>query len=101
MKEALLKGDIRRFGEYLSKSWEAKKKMAETITNDRIDHIYQDVLSAGAIAGKISGAGGGGFMMLMVDPIRRVDVFNRLLEYEGRIYKFQFTKEGTVGWKLH
>ncbi len=100
MKEALLKGDIRRFGEFLSKSWEAKKKMAQTITNDRIDHIYEDALGAGAIAGKISGAGGGGFMMLMMDPVCRVDVFDRLLQYEGRIYKFQFTKQGTVGWTL-
>jgi len=100
MKEALLKGEITRFGQILSRSWETKKNMASTITNNEIDHIYKTVLDAGVVAGKISGAGGGGFMMLMLEPTKKVNVIKELFKFEGRIYKFHFTQEGTVGWTL-
>lgn len=100
MKEALLKGEITRFGQILSRSWETKKNMASTITNSEIDHIYETVLDAGVVAGKISGAGGGGFMMLMLEPTKKVNVIKELFKFEGRIYKFHFTQEGTVGWTL-
>ncbi len=101
MKEVLLKGEIGKFSETLSRSWEAKKNMASTITNSEIDHIYEAVLDAGVVAGKISGAGGGGFMMLMLEPTKKVNVINELFKFDGRIYKFHFTKQGTVGWTLH
>lgn len=101
MKEALLKGEIQRFAKHLNKSWEAKKKMAHTITNQAIDEIYQAALDAGAISGKISGAGGGGFMMLFVDPTKKVNVINELGKFPGKVFKCHFTKHGSVGWTIH
>jgi len=53
-----------------------KKNMASSITNKYIDQIHNEVLKAGAFSGKITGAGGGGFMMLMVDPVRKLSVIN-------------------------
>jgi D-glycero-alpha-D-manno-heptose-7-phosphate kinase len=52
-------------------------------------------------AGKISGAGGGGFMMLLVDPVRRMDVIRALATTQGRIYNCHFTEIGTQGWKIY
>lgn len=101
MKEALLKGEIQRFAKHLNKSWEAKKKMAHTITNQAIDEIYQAALDAGAISGKISGAGGGGFMMLFVDPTKKMNVINELGKFPGKVFKCHFTKHGSVGWTIH
>ncbi|MFQ5651452.1 MAG: dehydrogenase [bacterium] len=101
MKEALLKGEMSRFAKYLSRSWEAKKNMANTITNREIDQIYQAALEAGAYSGKISGAGGGGFMMLIVDPTKKVSVIEELGRFRGEVFKVHFTKKGTVGWKIH
>ncbi len=100
MKEALLKGDMPTFARVLGKSWEAKKAMADTITNSEIDEVYQTALAAGAISGKITGAGGGGFMMLYVEPARKMDVIRALRAFPGEVVKFQFTDQGTVGWSI-
>lgn len=101
MKEALLKGEMTIFADYLSKSWEAKKNMALTITNEEIDETYQAALDAGAISGKISGAGGGGFMMLFVEPTKKISVMYELNKFPGKVFKFHFTNQGTVGWTIH
>ena len=63
MKEALLKGEIDKIGEILDFGWEYKKKIASGITNSKIDEIYETAKKNGASGGKISGAGGGGFMI--------------------------------------
>ena len=55
-------------------------------------------MEAGAISAKISGAGGGGFMMLFVDPVSKVAVQNALAGFDGEFYRFHFTKEGAQGW---
>ncbi len=101
IKEALLKGDIRKFASYIGKSWEAKKMMAHSITNETIDLIYQESLKAGALAGKITGAGGGGFMMLIVEPPAKMKVIKHLENFTGEVVKFHFTNQGTVGWKIY
>ncbi|RYD05688.1 hypothetical protein N752_07265 [Desulforamulus aquiferis] len=95
MKEALLKGDILKFAEFLGKSWEAKKKMASVITNNKLDSIYHTAIQAGAYAGKVSGAGGGGFMMFMVNPVHRMRLLKELGMLDGFIMNFHFTKNGT------
>lgn len=101
MKECILKGNIRQFAEYLGKSWNAKKRMATAISNKRIDHIYDMAINAGAFAGKVSGAGGGGFMMFMVDPINRLRVVNRLNALDGgKVMNFHFTNDGTQAWRV-
>jgi D-glycero-alpha-D-manno-heptose-7-phosphate kinase len=101
MKEALLKGDIHMVGSFMRKSWEAKKQLAKGITTRHIEQVYDAAMQAGALAGKVSGAGGGGFITFLVDPSRRVDVMRALGAQEGRVTICHFTKRGTEGWKVY
>ena len=100
MKEALLKAEIKTMAEILGESWRAKRDMAQSISNPLIDEIYDRALGAGALSAKISGAGGGGFMMLFVEPTSKLDVIAALSELEGSFYRFHFTKEGAQGWSV-
>jgi len=100
MKEYILKGDIDRFAATLNRSWKAKRQTAERISNSRIDALIDAAFEAGAKAGKVAGAGGGGFLMLVVDPSRRVEVVRRLEKEEGRVLTCHFTKRGTEGWRI-
>ncbi len=100
MKECLLKGDFEGLAECLEAGWEAKKKMAKSISNPQIEATYAMAKVAGMRAGKISGAGGGGFMMLLVDPVRRMEVVRALQSKQGQIFTCHFTKYGTEGWKI-
>ncbi len=100
MKGALLTGDIGHFTEILGNAWEDKKKMAASITNPQIEKVFRVALEAGATTGKVSGAGGGGFIMFAVEPTKRVQVVRALNRLEGRVVEFQFTEGGTHGWKI-
>lgn len=71
MKAALLKGDFSVFVESMRRGWDSKKRTAASVSNDMVDRIYNGAIAAGAQAGKVSGAGGGGFMMFFVDPAMR------------------------------
>jgi D-glycero-alpha-D-manno-heptose-7-phosphate kinase len=101
MKESLLKGDFDGLVQSMEAGWQAKKRMAKSISNPRIEESYELARQAGMRAGKISGAGGGGFMMLLVDPVRRMDVIRALSTTEGQIYNCHFTEIGTQGWKIY
>ena len=100
MKSAILHGDINSFASILGKAWEDKKKMAQSITNPMIQEAFDVALSAGAIAGKVSGAGGGGFIMFVVEPTKRKDVERALNNLDGRVVEFQFSDKGTQSWKI-
>jgi D-glycero-alpha-D-manno-heptose-7-phosphate kinase len=67
MKEALLCGDLEHFGHLLDDAWQAKKRVSHRISSPRIDHLYQAARAHGALGGKITGAGGGGFLLLYSD----------------------------------
>lgn len=101
MKEALLKGNIKALADSMNRGWQAKKNAAHKISNSNIDRIYDMVMNAGAMAGKISGAGGGGFIMFLVPPSKRMKIV-RLLEQEkaGRTMPCHFVDEGTQSWKI-
>ncbi len=101
MKEAILKGDILHLADILGQAWEDKKKMANSITNKRINKIFQIAMNAGVLAGKVSGAGGGGFIMFVVDPVKRIGVVNTLNNLDGRVVNFQFSSGGCHSWKIH
>jgi D-glycero-alpha-D-manno-heptose-7-phosphate kinase len=100
MKEAILRCDLSRYAQILGRSWTAKKQMAIGITNREIDGVYDIAMAAGAIAGKISGAGGGGFMMFYVPPERRMGVLRALSKFPGQVMNFHFTGEGAQSWCL-
>ena len=97
MKFALLKGDMQEFARILGEGWEDKKKMADAITNPMIQNVFDTAMSAGALAGKVSGAGGGGFVMLMVEPTRKKEVIDALNRLDGFVMPFQFTEGGAHG----
>ncbi|MGR5069426.1 GHMP family kinase ATP-binding protein [Vibrio alfacsensis] len=100
MKECLLKSNIDGMADLLKDAWNAKKSTSSAISTQQIELIEDKVLSAGAKSIKISGAGGGGFMMLFVDPIRRLDVERALNELDGHIQPFRFTQQGTQSWTV-
>lgn len=100
MKEALLKGDIKAFAKIMGRSWNNKKKMAHSITNSNIDQVFENAIGAGAITGKVSGAGGGGFIMFMIEPEKKIQVVNALNKLDGRTFEFQFSEGGCHGWKI-
>ena len=101
MKLALLKGDMREFARILGQAWEDKKKMADAITNPIIEHAFDTAVNAGAVAGKVSGAGGGGFCMFMVEPTKKKAVAEALKKLDGFVMPFQFTDGGAHGWKIY
>lgn len=100
MKLALLKGDIQAFAAILGKAWENKKKMANCITNSNIQSAFDVAMQAGAIAGKVSGAGGGGFIMFVVEPTLKKSVTEALEKLDGMVVPFQFSPDGAHGWKI-
>jgi D-glycero-alpha-D-manno-heptose-7-phosphate kinase len=100
IKELLFKADIEGMAEEFTIAWNAKKSTSSSITNELINNIESDILQAGALSMKVSGAGGGGFIMIIVEPEKRLDVLASLEKYEGRAHKFQFTDEGAYSWTI-
>lgn len=100
MKEALLKGEVNQVGEILHFGWQQKKAMAQGITNDSIDHYYETAMNAGATGGKISGAGGGGFMIFYAPENHKFKVINSLESIGGKVLPYQFVQYGMVSWGL-
>jgi len=101
MKEAILKGDFVLFSQCLREGWESKKKMATTITNPDIDKIYNDVMNKGAKAAKVTGAGGGGFMMIYCDPVTKPLIEKSLNAEKGTIMKVKFSQDGAQSWVIN
>jgi len=98
MKEAVLTGKLDGIGELLDFGWQHKKQMAAGITNSVIDELYESALSAGATGGKISGAGGGGFMTFYCPGQSRHTVAEALNAHGGEIRNFIFVNEGMLSW---
>ena len=100
MKEALLKGNIRRFAEVLEQGWQNKKRTAQGVSNENLERIYQAAMNGGSYAGKVSGAGGGGFMMFIADPLRRPEVFRTLRCQKVHPMTVQFVDQGAIAWRV-
>lgn len=98
MKEALLKGRLHEMGEILDFGFQQKIKMAENISNNLIEEIYHAAKKAGATGGKISGAGGGGFMTFYCPGNTRYKVMDSLNNFGGEIKPYRFTKNGLTTW---
>jgi D-glycero-alpha-D-manno-heptose-7-phosphate kinase len=101
IKECLLKGDFDGLVASIEAGWEAKKRLAKSISNAQIEETYELAKKAGMRAGKVSGAGGGGFMMMFVDPARRMEVIRALETTHGQVFNCHFTETGTQGWKIY
>lgn len=89
----VLKGEFDRMGEMLGRSWERKKKLASNITSPQIDRMYKRAVKAGALGGKISGAGAGGFLLLYC-PRERQDVVREAMR-QYRELPMQLSRDGS------
>lgn len=100
MKEALLKGNVDEIGPILDFGFRYKKQMAQGISNTAMDEIYNAALQAGATGGKITGAGGGGFMMFYCPDNTRYNVKKALQNFGGDFREYQFTEKGLSSWQV-
>jgi D-glycero-alpha-D-manno-heptose-7-phosphate kinase len=100
MKEAMLKGKLNTIGEILDFGFRQKKQMADKISNPYLDSIYERAIQAGAAGGKISGAGGGGFMIFYCPANTRYQVIESLKEMNGAVMPYSFTHQGLQTWTI-
>jgi D-glycero-alpha-D-manno-heptose-7-phosphate kinase len=100
MKEAILKGEIDDIGKILDFGWKHKKQITQGITNHLLDDIYQTAMSNGATGGKVSGAGGGGFMFFYCPKTNRYNVEKALTKFGGQTHHYEFTNEGLKVWTI-
>jgi D-glycero-alpha-D-manno-heptose-7-phosphate kinase len=98
MKQALLRGDLRELAEILDRSWASKKATAASVSNPFIETLFAVARANGARAGKISGAGGGGYLMFIVDPERKPRLMSALKGADGTPDKIVFTHQGVEAW---
>ncbi len=100
MKEALLRGRLDEFGEILDFGYRQKRLMAEGISNPLMEEIYETARKAGATGGKISGAGGGGFMIFYCPGTTKYKVISSLEHFGGHHKNYQFVEHGLKTWAL-
>jgi D-glycero-alpha-D-manno-heptose-7-phosphate kinase len=100
MKDALLKGKLSEIGEILDYGFQQKRKMAANISNSSIEEIYEAAKKAGATGGKISGAGGGGFMIFFCPGNTNYAVKEALLKFGGEVKNYTFTNYGVSSWSV-
>ena len=100
MKSALLKNDIQSFGYLIDESWQKKRSLSKYISNENINNIYEKTKSLGAYGGKISGAGGGGFLMIICNPNHRAKIINNLISEDFNSYKITLNTAGIKSWIL-
>ncbi len=99
LRLAFEREDYRSIAALIDQGFALKKKMATGITNEKIEKIYDAAKGAGALAGKISGAGGGGFMIFCISNSTVSKVREALLNFTGREYQFHFDRDGLTTWR--
>lgn len=100
MKEALLQGDLDCVARTLRAGWTSKREMAAGISNPRIEEAFGVALDAGASTGKVSGAGGGGFIMFLAPLERRRSVMQALAGHGFTAETVRFAAEGALAWRV-
>ena len=101
IKESILVGDIQRFADILRASWENKKKTSSIVSNKELENTIAYATEHGAEAVKVSGAGGGGFLMLYCNPINRQKLIDALNMLNGKVYPVKFSKTGVESWIIN
>ena len=100
MKNALLRGQPNAFGGLLDDAWEAKKKMSPRIATPFIEEAYAAAREAGALGGKVTGAGGGGYMLFYCLFDRKHRVAEALTKLGGTVTEFAFESRGLETWSV-
>ena len=98
MKKALLLGQVDAIGELLHEAWENKKKLDAGISTPHVDALYKLARKEGAIGGKMPGAGGGGYFLLLTRFDRKHRVAAALEKHGGQVVPFQFERRGLLTW---
>lgn len=101
MKNAILTGNFKNLASCLKNGWESKKKMSNSISNPLIEERYKFIIENGGKAAKVSGAGGGGFMMILCDPREKYNLVKKLQQLDGEVILPHFTEEGTQAWTIY
>ena len=100
IKSSLLRGSISDIAIGLHSSWEAKKATSASISNDQINNLEKIVMSFGAAAMKVSGAGGGGFVIILAKPETKYSIIKALQSERGQVVNFEFTSGGVMSWTI-
>ena len=98
MKDELLKGNLHSFGKLLDYGWQSKKRMSNKISNPQIDELYAEALKAGALGGKLLGAGGGGYLLMYCPYNVRHKVAARMEAMGGQLADWNFELRGAQSW---
>lgn len=98
LKDCLLVGNFDGYAEELRAAWEYKKKTSNIVSNKDLEKTINYALSNGAEAVKVTGAGGGGFLMLYCKPVNRQRLINAMEQLQGKLYAVKFTKDGAESW---
>ena len=100
MKDELLKGNLHNFGRLLDYGWKSKKRMSSKITNPKVDELYEEALKAGALGGKLLGAGGGGYLLVYCPYNVKHKVAERLEKAGGQLADWNFELRGAQAWMM-
>jgi D-glycero-alpha-D-manno-heptose-7-phosphate kinase len=100
MREAMLQGQVRDVADILMRSWAAKKRTAKGIATEQVDRLFEHGMAHGAWGGKVSGAGGGGFLMFCTDPENRYHLISALNAAGGQASSIKFTFDGAEAWSV-
>lgn len=100
MKESLLLSDLSNLASQLDEAWLHKKRISSGISNNHIDNIYEVAKKAGALGGKISGAGGGGFMFFLCGAHKKYSVQTALKDIDVEVLNVSFCKRGAESWNI-
>jgi D-glycero-alpha-D-manno-heptose-7-phosphate kinase len=100
MRNDLLRGRLRQFGQSLDKAWQIKRQFSDKISSSRLDQIYAEAKSNGAIGGKLLGAGGGGFFLFYTPPYQKHQLITHLEALGLKIRPFLFEPKGLQAWTV-
>lgn len=100
MKAALLRGELQEFGVLLGEAWKQKKRMSPLISNSHIDEYYDIAVRNGALGGKVTGAGGGGYILFFCDFTDKHRVMDALEHAGGVVTEFSFDGKGLTTWRV-
>ena len=100
MRKALLLGQVDEIGVLLNEAWIEKRKFSSKVTDPQIDDLYEEACKAGAIGGKLLGAGGGGYLLILCESGKRYQVAQRLEALGGHLMHFSFGTDGAQTWEV-
>ena len=92
--DSIRKSNLTGFGELLHRGWELKKKFSNNVSNQKIEKIYKNALNSGAIGGKLTGAGGGGHLLLYCEKSKQSKVIKKMESFKLKQVKFSFFNDG-------